>query len=141
MKIHGDQLKELRKAHGMTMAEVAEKLGVTEGTISRYENGQIKRVSPSVITGYSKLFHVPATDLYENPETEWLAAFSGGGMYDSRVRGFIEYLEEQAAKESEMCELTRKEIDVIDAYRSADERTRRLVDYALGIASLEDSDG
>ena len=99
MKIHGDQLKDLRKAHGLTMAEVAEKLGVTEGTISRYENGQIKRVSPSVITGYSRLFNVPATELYENPETEWLAAFSGAGKHDPRVRGFIEYLEEQAEKE------------------------------------------
>ena len=134
MKIHGEQLKELRRQHGLTMAEVADKLGVTEGTISRYENGLIKRVSPAVITGYSRLFNVPATELYENPETEWLAAFSGGGMYDPRVRGFIEYLEEQAAKENEMCELSREEIEVIEAFRNADERTRSLVLYALGIA-------
>lgn len=133
MKIHGDHLKELRKAHGMTMAEVADKLGVTEGTISRYENGQIKKVSPNVITGYSRLFNVPATDLYENPEPEWLTAFSGGGMYDARVRGFIEYLEEQAQRESEMCELTQAEMDIVEAYRAADDHTRHLVEFALGL--------
>lgn len=137
MKIHGDQLKELRRAHGLTIADVADKLGVTEGTISRYENGQIKRVSPNVITGYARLFNVPATDLYENPQTEWLEAFSGGGTCDPRVRGFMEYLEEQAQNEADT-HLEQEERELIKHYRMADERTRRLVSYALGMTPKED---
>lgn len=141
MKVNGERLKELRMEHGLTLRDVAQRLGVTDATVSRYESCAIQKISPKVLMGYSQLFHVPINSLYENKETEWVAAFSGGGMFDPRVRGFIEYLEEQAEKESEAIELTDDELKVIKGYRSADERTRRLVDYALGIASVEDSDG
>lgn len=139
MLINGEKLKELRIEHGLTMKEVAQKLEVTEGTISRYEGGQIKRVSPSVLLGYASLFHVPMSQLYQNPETEWVAAFSGSGMNDPRVRGFIEYLEEQAAKEEE-CELSPKEALILQLYRQADLKTQRMVDMLLDIPQPKKGD-
>lgn len=137
MLINGERLKELRNEHGMTMKEVAQSLNVTEGTISRYEGGQIKRVSPSVLLGYSNLFHVPMSQLYQNPETEWVAAFSGSGMNDPRVRGFIEYLEEQAMKDEE---LSMREENLLHHFRSAPEQTKQIVEFALGCPTTAKED-
>ena len=137
MLINGEKLKSLREEYELTMKDVATRLGITEGTVSRYESGQIKRVSPRIIMGYSELFHVPANQLYQNPETEWLSAFSGPGMYDPRVKGFIEYLEEQAQKENEDHVYSDFDMELIVRYRAADERTKSLVAYALGLMPLE----
>lgn len=35
------RIKELRKAKGMTLLELANKIGVSEGTVQRYESGSI----------------------------------------------------------------------------------------------------
>ncbi len=37
-----NRIKVLRKAHGMTQVELAEKLGITQGTIQKLENDQIE---------------------------------------------------------------------------------------------------
>ena len=140
MIIKHDELKELRIRNGLTLKDVAARLGVSEGTVSRYESGEIKRVSPSVLLGYSKLFNVPIRYLYENPDTEWVTALEEAGLRDPRVAGFIEYLEEQAQKESEGISLSSEEYDIISAYRSADSHTRKLVLYALGVPCGEELD-
>ena len=140
MLINGEKLKSLRNEHGLSQKEVALKLDVTEATVSRYEGGQIKRVSPRIIMGYSNLFHVPINELYENPETEWVTAFSGQGLSDPRVQGFIEYLEEQAQKEADETHLTPRERELVKKYRFSDEKTCRLVDYALGLTGCMDTE-
>ena len=38
------RLRELRKERGLTLLQVAEKLGVTESTVQRYESGNIKNL-------------------------------------------------------------------------------------------------
>lgn len=139
-KIRNDVLKKLRQEKGLTQNDVAVRLGITEATVSRYESGQIQKVSPNVLLGYSKLLKVPITALYENPETEWVSALEEAGLRDPRVAGFIEYLEEQAQKESEGIALSPEEYDIIAAYRSADTHTRKLVLYALGVPCGEDVD-
>lgn len=137
MKINGEDLKQMRIERGLTLKDVAARLDISEATISRYETGQIKRVSPKVILGYSKLFHVPINALYENAETEWVTAMQEAGLRDPRVAGFIDYLEEQAQKEtSDEMQLTPKEIELVNAYRVANERERRAAEYILGIVDL-----
>lgn len=131
MLVNGEALKQLRMDHGYTLKEVATRLNVAEATVSRYESGQIKRISPSVLLGYSKLFNVPINILYENAETEWVRALTEAGMHDPRVRGFIEYLEEQAQKDTGDIRLNDYEVELIHAYRNADEEIKRLVSYAL----------
>lgn len=132
MIINNEQIKNLRIQNGLTLKDVAIRLNVSEGTVSRYESGQIKRVSPNVILGYSKLFNVPIGMLYENPKTEWVEALEEAGLQDPRVAGFIEYLEEKAQKDStEEINLSDKETALILAYRNADKRTQQIVDFTL----------
>lgn len=138
MIVNGDVLRGLRQEHGLTLKEVATRLDVAEATVSRYESGQIKRISPSVLLGYSKLFNVPITALYENAETEWVRALTEAGMCDPRVRGFIEYLEEQAQKETEDIKLTSEESEIISAYRRADKKTQDLIYFALGLGTTKE---
>ena len=135
MKIKHDILKQLRIEHGLTQGDVATRLGLTEATVSRYESGQIQRVSPNILLGYSKLLKVPITALYENPETEWVTALEEAGLQDPRVAGFIEYLEEQAQKDAaDDIKLTQSEIGLITAYRNADDKTKNIVNFALNLA-------
>jgi transcriptional regulator with XRE-family HTH domain len=134
MKINHQAIRNLRINKGLTLKDVAVRLNVTEGTVSRYESGQIQRVSPKVMLGYSKLFDVPINYLYENAETEWVKALEEAGLHDPRVAGFIEYLEEQAKKEAvDSLELNENEINIALAYRAADEQAKRIVRFTLGI--------
>jgi len=136
VKINTEAIKQYRIHSGLTQNDVAIRLGVSEATISRYESGAIEKVSPKVMLGYAKLFHVPINTFYENAQTEWVTALEEAGLQDPRVAGFIEYLEEQAQKEAkEAFDLSKFEIDLVSAYRKSDEKTKHLVTYALGIAS------
>ncbi len=135
MIINNDEIKRLRISKGLTLKDVAVRLKVTEATISRYESGQIKRISPKVMLGYAKLFNVPINSLYENAETEWVNALEEAGLHDPRVAGFIEYLEEQAQKEAvELNDLSPKESELIQKYRAADDKIKNIVDTALGVS-------
>lgn len=136
MKINTEAIKQYRIHSGLTQNDVAIRLGVSEATISRYESGAIEKVSPKVMLGYAKLFHVPINTFYENAQTEWVTALEEAGLQDPRVAGFIEYLEEQAQKEAkEDFNITKFEIDLVSAYRKSDDKTKHLVEYALGIAN------
>ena len=134
MRINTDIIKQYRIDCGLTQNDVAVRLGVSEATVSRYESGAIEKVSPKVLLGYAKLFHVPINALYENAQTEWVRALEEAGLQDPRVAGFIEYLEEQAQKENtDDIKLTPSEIEIITAYRKADEQIKRIVNYTLKI--------
>ena len=132
--INSEEMKRLRIQHGLTQGDVAARLKIAEATFSRYEAGIIKKASPSVLIGYSQLFNVPISSLYENARTEWVTALEEAGLQDPRVAGFIEYLEEQALKETkDSMNLTPIEVELTNAYRNADDKTKHLVMYALGI--------
>ena len=133
MVINSEEIKRLRTSKGLTLKDVATRLDVSEGTVSRYESGEIKRVSPKVMLGYSKLFNVPIRYLYENAETEWVTALEEAGLHDPRVAGFIEYLEEQTQKEAIETQCTEEEINLLNAWRKADAKTKSLVSLALNL--------
>ena len=131
MKINSEKIKYLREKNGLSLKDVAVRIGCSEASVSRYENEQVQRVSPSIMLGYSKLFQVPITELYENPQTEWVTAMEEAGLRDPRVAGFIEYLEEQAQKEGDG--YTQEEYQLIDAFRKAPDQNKRIVSAILGI--------
>lgn len=140
MHIKSERIKELREKYGLTLKEVASRLDISEASASRYERNEVQRVSPKIIYGYSQLFHVPVNELYENPETEWVPAFTGAGMMDPRVQGFISYLEEKAAEE-EAQTFSHREMRLIEYYRLANEKTRIMVDMMLDMPGEEKKEG
>lgn len=54
-----DLLKSRRLEKGLTMKEVADAVGVSEGTISRYESGDIANMKRSSIVALSKVLDIP----------------------------------------------------------------------------------
>lgn len=86
MKPVKDIIKEKRLEHGLTMKELAQKVGVSEGTISRWESGEIANMRRSAMVSLSKVLDIspetlmgwdsdaPATDgYYDDPDTAELA--------------------------------------------------------------------
>ena len=51
-----ERMKERRIALNMTLLEVADKIGVKEATVQRYESGEIKNVKHETIVALAKLF-------------------------------------------------------------------------------------
>lgn len=54
--IWNDRIKQLRLADGLTLKDVAARLGLTEATAQRYESGAIKSIPYEILVGYSNLF-------------------------------------------------------------------------------------
>ena len=52
------RIKELRQAHDMTLLEVANRLGVSESTVQRYESGAIANLKYDTIIDLANLFGV-----------------------------------------------------------------------------------
>ena len=55
--------KELRKAKGMTLLELANKIGVSEGTVQRYESGSIPNLKYDIIVALSNALETTPTYL------------------------------------------------------------------------------
>lgn len=53
-----DIIKEKRLEHGLTMKELAQKVGVSEGTISRWESGEIANMRRGAMVALSKVLDI-----------------------------------------------------------------------------------
>ena len=58
-----EQLATLRKARGMTQADVAEALELPQGLISNFEKG-VRRLHSDQIVQFAELFHVSIDELF-----------------------------------------------------------------------------
>lgn len=54
----GTRIKELRKAQGWTQAELAEKLGLKDSAIAKYEKGRVENMKRDMIARMADLFGV-----------------------------------------------------------------------------------
>jgi len=135
-KVNGEVMRHVREDNGLSLKQTAQRLGVSDATLSRYECGLITRPDPDVLIGYSKIFRVPLTVFYEGTDPDWVTALQEDGLRDPRVAGYIDYLKEQAQKASESVILSEQEADLIQAYRNADEKTRVIVNFALGLKEV-----
>lgn len=59
MKTVKDIIKEKRLEHNLTMKELAQKVGVSEGTISRWESGEIANMRRGAMVALSKVLEIP----------------------------------------------------------------------------------
>ena len=57
MGIINERIKERRLAAGLTLAEVADYLGVKEATAQRYESGAIKNISHETVCKLATILH------------------------------------------------------------------------------------
>ena len=51
----GDRIKEMRKLRGFTQEELAQKLGLKDSAIAKYENGRVENIKRSVISEMAKV--------------------------------------------------------------------------------------
>lgn len=58
-----NMLKERRLELGLTMKQVAEAVGVSEGTISRWESGEISNMKRSRIAALAKILNMKPSDI------------------------------------------------------------------------------
>lgn len=59
------KLREYRKSHGLTMAQLAKEIGVSSGMISDIENGKSKNPTIWTILKLADYFNIPIEDLIE----------------------------------------------------------------------------
>ena len=52
-----NRIREIRKQKGMTLLQVAEKLGVSESTVQRYESGNIKNLKYETMVALANIFN------------------------------------------------------------------------------------
>lgn len=99
-----DVIRTERIKHGWTMKQFADKVGVSEGTVSRWESGEIANMRRDKIVLISKLFDISP------------AVLMGWDIPDQDVS------------------LTKTELSIVIAYRKADDDDRRLVRKVLGVS-------
>lgn len=62
-KLIGSRLKNARKERGLTLLELAGKVGLSEGNVQRYESGNIANVSISVLVKFASALELPPEEL------------------------------------------------------------------------------
>lgn len=72
------RIKEIRKKKGLTLLQVAERLGVSESTVQRYESGNIKNLKYETMVALSNLFGCTPAYLmgWDNSENTSESSFS-----------------------------------------------------------------
>lgn len=64
-----DKLKEIRRQHGYSQKQTAERIGVSAGAVCRWEKGE-RDISEWVIKAYSRVFQVPESYFTEQLQEE-----------------------------------------------------------------------
>ena len=104
-----ERLKELRQLNRYTLKEIADRLGVSEGTVQRYESGFIKVVPYEHITTLADIYDV---------DPEYIMGWS-----PEYRRSDFRPLEK----------LDQKDIDRLKAYHNASKNVQNAIDQLLGI--------
>lgn len=66
----GEKIKQARLAKGLTLQEVANKMSLTQGTLSKYENGDIKNIPNTRLKKLSKILDVDVSYFYEGSKNK-----------------------------------------------------------------------
>lgn len=66
----GDKIKQARLSKGLTLQEIANKMNLTQGTLSKYENGDIKNIPNTRLKKLSKILDVDISYFYEGSKNK-----------------------------------------------------------------------
>lgn len=114
----GRKIRELREKCGLTQREVANAVGVTEATVSRWESGHINNMRRDKIQSLAKILQVSPLVIMgmkeQDPPAAPPAAQEGAEPYKAPL--------------TKRDELTEHEREHIELYRELDERGRNAVD-------------
>lgn len=114
----GRKIRELREKCGLTQREVANAVGVTEATVSRWESGHINNMRRDKIQSLAKILQVSPLVIMGMKEQDPPAAPPSAQ----------EVAEPYKAPLTKRDELTEHEREHIELYRELDERGRNAVD-------------
>ena len=114
----GRKIRELREKCGLTQREVANAVGVTEATVSRWESGHINNMRRDKIQSLAKILQVSPLVVMGMKEQDPPAAPPSAQ----------EAAEPYKAPLTKRDELTEHEREHIELYRELDERGRNAVD-------------
>ena len=122
-----DIIKSRRKELGLTLKEVAERLRVSEGTVSRYESGDIQNMgidkiaslakvlqcSPGYLMGWEEAPGSPAAVSQDPNEEKLVSAYrSFNALGRERLMDYVGYLESKPENLSpELFPFTKEEGD------------------------------
>lgn len=70
----GERIKEIRKKRGFTLDEVAEKVGISVSTLSRYESAQITKIPIAVIDKLCSALGTTTQELMGNADADEVIA-------------------------------------------------------------------
>jgi len=61
-----DKIRQYRKSLGLDLAQFAEKIGVSQGNVSRYESGYVKKIPDPVLKKMAKVFKCSVNELVKD---------------------------------------------------------------------------
>lgn len=100
-----DRIRRVRLQKGLTLAELAERIGVTEATVQRYESGAIKNIKHCTIQRISDVLDVPPSyllDVYSESDS------IGTQIRDCKFRFKHRLVEAMNLRNLSAAELSRK---------------------------------
>lgn len=89
-----DLIREKRLSLGMTMKEVADKVGVSEATISRWESGEISNMRRGAISALAKALNISPNEIMGWEQSEEYADDSPSYYDDPEVAAIANEMKE-----------------------------------------------
>ena len=105
-----ERLRVLREMSGLTLKEVGDVLGITIGTVQRYESGQVKVIPYENIQKLAEMYHVTPS--------------------------FIMGWELTPAEFKSVEGLSSEDIELLHAYHASDQSLRFAIQLLLGIREI-----
>lgn len=150
----GDKIKTFRKERGMTQTDLAEKLGVSKQTISRYEKGT-RKPDQDVLFLLSDIFNVSIDDFFpptnkqlgskkesniENEINLFIKYFTS--MSEQQRKNFFKELKNHLQEQGEPTDFLKKTSDILTHLTGLQEENKKMtikvkkLDEELRIANI-----
>lgn len=129
MAIWNERIREKRLQKGITLAQIADKLGVTEATAQRYESGSIKSVPYEHMCAYGEILGCSPAYLMGWEEID--SRLSGRGASDEIYKKLADNIEKHRGIIKEITDVCIK---------LSDENRKKTLQYTKGLLSIQQMD-